>query len=488
MFNSKISKVAVYRNGCFITRQGAIDLKQGKQSVVLDNLSDNIDINTVSVSLPEKLSGTNVQLLPLDEEKKEEILKDIQDNISLINDKIIAKEKQIEMWNNNADFSNSTSISIAEMSEYIEKLPERLEKIYIEIQKLNEQRNKLNKELKEKNNEASVYVLSLDIDAEKQGTYPYMIQYKDPRAYWNPLYEIRTLNNDELSILFKAKIYQNTKEDFNDVKLSLYTSNPALSGDIPILNPDVLNYYRPRNTVAAGLMAKSTVMDEMVEYGVPQEEEKLFGVVDTVGSSNQKDTMVEYELSNTWNVLDNNEIVLDIEKKNIPCKYHVIAVPKVDDTGYLAAQVDVNDIDQLLLSNATVYHDNTYVGEIFIDVDTNKDTYDISLGRDETIKVKRKQIKKYTSNVLLKNQTKTEFEYQLQISSSKDKKCKVTLIDQVPISQDKTIVVDIDQKSNATLEEESGKLTWDFELDAKENKSFDLKYSVSYPKEKIINI
>ena len=488
MSNSKITKVSIYRNGCFISREGFIDLKQGKHNVVLDTLSDNIDTNTVSISLPEQLNGSNVQVLPLSSDKKEEILLDIQNQISLLNSKIITKEKQLEMWNTNADFSNSTSISINEMSEYIEKLPERLEKIYVEIQELNKQKKKLNKELEKKNLEATIYEVSADIEASQDGSYPYLIQYKDPRAYWNPLYEIRTLENDELSILFKAKIYQDTKEDFKDVKLSLYTGNPSLSNDIPVLNPEILDYYVPDKRAATSLMASRTAYDEVLEeYGI-QEEMTMAKVVDPVGISNQKDTMMQYELNNTWDINSDNEIVLDIEQKNIPCRYHVIAIPKLDDTGYLAAQVDVNDIDELIQSSATIYHDNTYVGEVYIDIDSDQDKYDISLGRDETIKIKRQQKKKYTSNVLLKNQKKVDYEYELTVNSTKNKNCQVTLIDQVPISQDKIIVVDIEQISKAQLEEQTGKLTWDFELQPKENKTFELKYSISYPKDKMVNI
>ena len=490
MSNSTISKVAIYRNGCFITRQGTIDLKSGKNNVVLDTLPSNIDTNSFSLSLPRDLKGSNVQVLPLDDDQKQEILRDIQNEIILLDSKISTKEKQIEMWNKNADFSASTNISISEMAEYIEKLPERLEKIYKELQQLRIQRKKLNKTLEEKQNETNVYLVSADIETDKDGNYPYVVEYRDYRAHWNPLYEIRTSDNDELSILFKAKIYQETKEDFNDVELSLYTANPSLSGDIPVLSPTMLSCYEPE---------VRRQYEYMVETGAPYEmsADKQYGSANnldmvmtknTIGKASNEGTMIKYELENTWDIKNKNEIVLDIEEKKVPCKYHVIAVPKLDDNGFLAAEVDVNDIDQLLQSNATIYHNNAYVGEVYIDVDNNQQKYDISLGRDDNIKIKRELKKKYTSNVLLKNQKKIDFEYELKVTSGKDKKCLITLYDQIPVSQDRNITVDIDTTSNAKLDESTGKLTWNFELEPKENKTLDLKYSVSYPKDKKINL
>ena len=489
MSNSTITKVAMYRNGCFITREGTIKLEAGKHNVVLDTLSNNIDTNTVSLSLPENIKGSNVQVLPIDEEAKEEILREIQNEIILLDSKISSKENQIEMWKKNADFSSSTNISISEMADYIEKLPERLEKIYQELQQLRIQRKKLNRTLEEKHKEADVYLVSADIEAERGGEYPFVLQYQDYRAYWNPLYEIHSLDNDELSIVFKAKIHQDTKEDFSDVKLSLYTANPSLSNDIPVLNPMVLSYYEMVRRQNIQMMSETGANYEMMNKNFSSGEN--FDMVisrSTVGKASKEETMMKYELSQTWDIRNNNEIVLDIEEKKIPCKYHVIAIPKLDDTGYLAAEVNVNDIDELLQTNATIYHNNTYIGEVYIDIDNSEDKYDISLGRDDNIKIKREQKKKYTSNVMLKNQKKVEFAYELKVTSNKDRKCLVTLYDQIPVSQDKAIDVDVETTSNAKLDQSTGKLIWDFEIEPKENKTFDLKYSVSYPKDKKINI
>ena len=491
MSNSTISKVAIYRNGCFITREGSIDLKAGKHNVVLDTLPNNIDTNTVSLSLPSDIKGSNVQVLPLDDERKEEILREIQNEIILMDSKITTKEKQIEMWNKNADFSASTNISISEMAEYIEKLPERLEKIYLELQQLRFQRKKLNKTLEEKQSIANVYMVSADIETDHDGDFPYMLQYQDYRAYWNPLYEIRTSDNDELSIMFKAKIYQDTKEDFSGVEIDLYTANPSLSGDIPVLTPTMLSCYEPEVRRQYVQMMTETGVNYDIRAGKASGATNNLDMVisnNPVGRASNEGTMMQYELEGAWDIRNGNEIVLDIEQKKVPCKYHVIAVPKLDDNGYLAAEVDVNDIDELLQTNATIYHNNTYVGEIYIDVDNNEQKYDISLGRDDNIKIKRELKKKLTSNVMLKNQKKIDFEYELKVTSNKDKKCLVTLYDQIPVSQDKTIDVNVETTPKAKIDENTGKLTWDFEMEPKENKTFDLKYSISYPKDKRINI
>ncbi|MBR5755488.1 MAG: hypothetical protein IKX97_06700, partial [Erysipelotrichaceae bacterium] len=118
------------------------------------------------------------------------------------------------MWNVNADFSNKESLSITDMSEYIDRLPERVEKIYEEIRNLENKKKDLLKEREEKTREVDSYLVKADIVADKDGEYPFILRYKDHRASWYPVYEIHTQEGDELSLVLKAKINQYTQEDF----------------------------------------------------------------------------------------------------------------------------------------------------------------------------------------------------------------------------------------------------------------------------------
>ena len=109
---------------------------------------------------------------------------------------------------------------------------------------------------------------------------------------------------------------------------------------------------------------------------------------------------------------------------------------------YFATAFATDRRSELLDTYANIYYDGTFLGNVYLSPDQSKEDYDISLGKDEGVRLKRTQKKKYRSNVLLKGQTKTEFEYEIEITSLKAKSTKVLLKDQIPVSQDKTIVVD----------------------------------------------
>ena len=488
MSNSIVKQLSIYRQSCFVKREGSIKLQKGKQNIILDTLPNTIDKTTLTVSLQEGVSGSNVQVELLDKDKQEEITKDVQSKITKIENKINIKNNQIELWNKNSDFSNHNSFDISQMSSFIENLPNKLETIYEEIEVLNKEKAELLKQLTEKQKLANAYQIRIDIEANQDQECIYEIKYKDDNAYWYPRYEIHTSDDDQLSILMKAGIVQNTDEDLKDIKIRLLSGNPSLNSDIPVLYPKKLDFFKPRVFMNMAGAAKASMMQMDTAMEVLDEEVSMSKVANVVAQTKMDDTMMEYELDGTWNIDSNKELNALLQEIKVPCKYHVIAIPKLDDNAYLAAEVNINDIENILNTNATVYHKGSYVGDIYLNPDYNQEKYDISLGKDESIKVKRTQKKKYTSNVLLKNQKKTEFEYEISVNSSKNDKCLVTLIDQVPLSQDKSIVVDIDNISNANLNQDTGKLTWDFELDPKQNKVFNIAYSISWPKDKQINI
>ena len=75
---------------------------------------------------------------------------------------------------------------------------------------------------------------------------PIEFSYFTNNAGFTPMYDIRvnTKAND-MKIVYKAGIYQNTGIDWNQVKLTLSTANPNWSGTTPILNPWYLQVFEP---------------------------------------------------------------------------------------------------------------------------------------------------------------------------------------------------------------------------------------------------
>ncbi|MEB0261493.1 DUF4139 domain-containing protein, partial [Mucilaginibacter sp. 10I4] len=75
--------------------------------------------------------------------------------------------------------------------------------------------------------------------AQSQFTLTYLVN----NANWYPTYDIRAKNvNSPITISYKANVSQQSGEDWKNVKLTLSTGNPTVSGGKPELSPYYLNY------------------------------------------------------------------------------------------------------------------------------------------------------------------------------------------------------------------------------------------------------
>ncbi|MCR4632913.1 MAG: DUF4139 domain-containing protein [Erysipelotrichaceae bacterium] len=493
MITTTVKEISVYRNGAYITRLGNVELKPGKQNILIEGLSDSLDPSTLTVSLHKEVSGTDFRVEHYSPEQQNELKKELLTSLEKVQQKEAILNDQIELLKKNTDFTAKENISLKEMGDYIDSLPAKTEALYDAIRELKEKEKELQKKLEEKNKEARAYIVKIDLQTEKEGNYPIKLRYFERNASWNPNYEIRTGEEESASILLKADIYQGTREDFKQVKITLFTGDPSTSAQIPELYPQELGFHQPRlyknsmmmGTAARGMMASAAREDTVADYEADEmtesaTEELHYGSA----QANENDTMREYELDGLYDLSNKNPLTLELTSQTIPCEYHIVAIPKSDPFGYLAAKVRIEDINDVLNSSANIFHKDTYLGNIFLSPDPSKETYDISLGKDEGIRLKRTQKKKYRSNVLLKGQTKVEFEYEIEIASRKSKAAQITLKDQIPVSQDKTIQVEVNEISQGTLDEKTGELSWEFVLEAGEKKTFPLSYSVAWPKDK----
>ena len=493
MIQTKAYDVALYLSGCVVKRKGIAHLEAGSQKVSIAGLTRSCEPTTVRLSLPSGIAGSNVQVESLTADQKKEALKELETGISLLKKKITAKEKQLEMWNVNADFSGKNAVDVNEMADYIEKLPDRMEKIGRELESLNDVLAKLNKQLKDKKTELDRNFVTADVNVPQEGDYPVEIRYFERNASWCPTYEIHCENEEEgLLLRLRAKVRQGTGEDWDQIALSLFTGNPSTSGTIPALPKETVSLTAPRrmmkNSFAGGAapMMSMARMEDTVEFEAVAEEAD-YGMEEVVYDQavvNKGDAMIEYTLNGTMDVVKDRDVLLDISSRTVNCQYHTVCVPKIDQSAYLAAEVSTRDIEDLLETEATVYYKGTYMGNVYLNPDATKDKYDLSLGSDETVKVRRKEVRKYTSTVLLKGQKKTEYEYEIRITSAKPKPCKVTVLDQIPVSADKSIVIEPRQLSDGKLNKDSGEVRWDLELEPAETKVMALNYDIAWPKDK----
>lgn len=499
MIKTQIKAVSVYRSGCIISRETAVCLQEGFQTLKLLGPGPGADAESLRLSVPEGVQGSHVQLAYLKEEEKAQAMETLQKKIHRLSRRLDGLDEQIALWRANADFSGKENISIQEMTGFLEQLPARLEELEEMREALREEMSQLEKERAEQARQLEQPYVSVDLIAAASGEYPLELKYKDTGAAWAPSYELHAQEEESgrLVLRLRAQIAQDTGEDFSQVKLRLFSGNPAISGTIPQLYPQTLHFFEPPRMLAKASMAGAGAMMDMAapmkmeeaeENGMARAAEKprfkMSQVVADSGRTIQGDSMTEYELTGSWDIRDGQSILCDIRSDEIPCRYQVVAVPRFSEEAYLSAEVKTADLEEMQQVEAAVYLKGNFAGRVFLQPDMTEEEYHLSLGIDETVKVKRTQKKRYTSQVLLKGQKKTELEYEIAISSRKPKACRILVQDQIPVTEEKSIQVDVQNLSGGELEEKTGIIQWSFDLQPGESRLLELAYSVAWPKDK----
>jgi len=254
---SVITDATVFFSGAQITRNAKIRLKPGKHLILIDKLPFEINQQSIQVSgIKESkiLSVKHLTVIPsstIKDKKEKDIeagIKTIEDRIKNLKSKISVYdiEEKILLENSNLS-STETTKTVAEIRMaadfYRERFNEiRQDKLRLAVELENagntikEQYIELNKIFAEKQRAYSqILVLA---ESEKEVGTEIVISYYIPSAGWEPFYDFRVDDvNKPLSIVYNANVYQSSGEDWKNVKIRLSTSNPSLSGEVPVLDP-----------------------------------------------------------------------------------------------------------------------------------------------------------------------------------------------------------------------------------------------------------
>jgi Domain of unknown function (DUF4139)/N-terminal domain of unknown function (DUF4140) len=196
-----------------------------------------------------------------------------------------------------------------------------------------------------------------------------------------------------------------------------------------------------------------------------------------------------YDVKGEQTVLNNTKAqVMEYKTQDIPAVYEYHSVPKLDPSVFLLAKITDYGKYNLVNGNANIFYKDTYIGQSYIDTKNTGDTLLLSLGRDEDISIKRlkptdlKSEKKFFSD-----SRKERLGFEIVVKNNKNTPIEIEILDQIPVSRNKEIVVTLDEKGGADYNETYGKLSWKLKIPERKNKTVRFEYSVKSPKSKVVN-
>lgn len=508
--NTEISKVIVYRQGAKITQTASVTVPQGNSEIILDNLTESIDPNSLQVSTRGNaiLLSASVRTNFMGYKTLPKRTKQLEDSLQLITDRIdwIGNEQTVYQGEEKLIIDNQkivnekekvTTTDLMQLADfYRNRLTSIRKKFFdntIELRTLREKKKQIEQQLQEISYQKGQRMgeVVLNFSAVEAGRISITISYLSINAGWSPIYDIRCAGTGKpLDLLYKANVSQTTGYDWTGVDLVISTGNPTANNERPVLNPwyidfiqqSIYGYDAPKRSAerASPAMKMYAIADESMDF---KEEEAAPVPYQVVETTNQM--AVEYEIKIKQDIpCDGREHIVPISSFELPATYTYHAVPKLDQHAYLLAKVGDYNQFNLLPGQTNIFFEGMYVGQTYLNPEVTSDSLIVSMGRDDRISVKREMLKDYTSSKVIGVNKKELKGYEMIIRNNKTIPVSIEVLDQVPISQNKEIEVEIEEMSGAQYIADYGRLLWKYDLAPGEVKKIRLIYSVKYPKDK----
>lgn len=270
---SGIKTVTVYRSGAELIHNSSAQLSPGNQELIIEGISNNIDINSVQINCAAAVTIMGVEFannfLVAPEVSSgikflEDSVEKVQKELDKVNVQIETTKDLLEVLKSNRDIKGQqTGLSVAELMKLMEYYKNKSAELQNEWAQQKQKQKKWNdliakikaqiKEEESKNTRKGGQ-LKLQLSVASAGKYDFVVSYITPNAWWTPYYDIRVDDiKSPLKVIYKAKVSQITGIDWKKVKLSLSTSVPTQWGNAPVLKSWFLSYINPINVMERNL-------------------------------------------------------------------------------------------------------------------------------------------------------------------------------------------------------------------------------------------
>ena len=524
---SKVTSAIVYTNSAQITRQVEADLAEGFNEIIFSNVPENLNEGTLTVAAKgtarAKILDAKIKKIFL-EKPQSELIRKLEQEIRELKDKANELNNQQAVIREEREFLDSIKLYAGQQipKDLVTKMPksEELNSLYELLKanwqdtyirelvikqkhrQINEKLDRLKKELAElrQGRHKEKRVISIELDVEKQGALAVSASYLMYQANWYPEYDARVnYEKQKVELVCLGIVKQTSGEDWQDIELTLSTAKPTISGRMPELQSWTLKPYQPypkEKRRGAQLFAPLNKMAMESEVGSDMEDKLEEKASYAFARAEEKLTSVNYKIGHRVDIkCDGSKHRLPVFSQVFSAKFQYSTVPKLSPFAYLLARV-INEREQLLPASVRIFLDDTYVGSSTIDAIGKGEEFDLYLGVDEGVKVKREKLKEETKEIWIagiKRKNKVIVTtYKISVENYKSRKVKVDLFDHIPVSQsDKIAVKLLEIKPKATeenYEDRKGVMRWELEIAPREEKEITFSYQVEHPRDMNISL
>ncbi len=331
------------------------------------------------------------------------------------------------------------------------------------------------------------------------------VSYSVRGARWVPLYDARldTGTKDRkpaMELIRRAEVVQQTGEDWADVALSVSTVRTAKGGNAPDLASLIVRFQPPPPppSPVGGMRSDNRALSQRsMAPGAPPKSAGEFD--DALRKTEEAEAVAD---NGGFQVLFRVPGRVSIGASEGAKNFRVASVkvapdlmvrtsPALDDTAYLEASFKQAEDAPLLPGRVSLYRDNIFVGRGAMALTPKDETVRLGFGADEKVKVIRTMVRRNegTSGIITKSKT-DEREFKITVRNGHDTPLRVTVEDQLPVSEIADIVVEMLPLTTPPTEKDvrdrRGVLAWTFDAQPGELKEIKLGWRLRWPADKTL--
>jgi len=524
-----IVAVTVYPDRARVTRRGTVDLEVGTHELAVSDLTLLLDPDSLRATgegtAQVRLLGVDVRreyLVETPSERAAELTKQLeakQDADKVLQDEISRLDSQMNTLNSLSEHAGENlargigrgrakvqdgSAVLSFIGTQSELLQSRKRTIADERRELAKEIEALEKELKRIANERprERYEATVGVEALTAGTFTVELEYTTTRgASWQPLYDLRLLDDKEIEISYLAQVQQSTGEDWQDIDLTLSTARPAVSADLPELSPWYLRIYQPLPPPSARLQRKAAMPAGLARAAsggmepTPAAEEFLAADLEIAAPEPVVAQAVQAEVDTsgaavTYHIPRQADIPADgtpskitVGVLNLEPELDYLTVPKLVGEVFRRAKVKNDSEYTFLPGPVSLFYGNEFVGRASLPKVAPQEEIETTMGLDDRITVERDLVLQEVGKQFIGDRRVYRYAYEIVVQNLLPTEANVLLRDQLPVSANEEIKIKTEELlPPPDREGEQGELSWKLVLQPQEKRTVRIEFTVTAPR------
>jgi uncharacterized protein (TIGR02231 family) len=524
---SKIDTVTVYPQGAEVTRIGRVKMERGEHMILFNDLPTNAVAGSIRVegkatgrleigsvdTRRVKVPSTDEAIAATERKRIEDAIEKLRDDRGQLSATVEAAETQKTLINNLTQLPTKSAPAngaapaqpdwaqlyamigqhIAEAQKIILDTQIKIREVDLQIRDLEGKLTQIAPTQQERT-EVKVFVnAGAPLEADM------VIRYQVTSASWTPFYDARLAVGTKaqaptLQLVRRASIQQRSGEIWDNVGLSLSTARPGAGTAAPQLGTLTVDYEgdgiaRPRE-LAPTAMTRG-VGAARVAVSEDEDQRRDRAVAQTMAEEARATVEVQafqavYGIPGRATVPTTGEAKrVQIDEMPLEPALTVRTVPKRDEKAFLYAKVTIARGTPILPGPVSLFRDATFVGSGRLPLLAPGEEHELGFGVDDAVKVRHAiaEEKRSESGIITSSKTDTR-NYRITAKNLHERAINLVVLDQVPVSQNADIKVELIGKTAPTkqnLDDKRGVVAWEIKLEPDQEQVIEHGYRVTWP-------